>query len=108
MIGVVSKYLTPKGFRGLTVFPFVFMKSKAEKFDAVFINHERIHLRQQIKMLIIPFFVWYFLEYLIRLFQYKNRNLAYKNICFEREAYQNEMNLDHLSKRTIFRFIRCL
>jgi hypothetical protein len=35
-------------------------------------------------------------EYLVRLIQYRNRHLAYRNIGFGREAYDNELNLAYL------------
>ena len=94
MMLIVTKYLIPKGYTGLAIFPFVFLRHNGDKKNNVFVNHEKIHLRQQLEMLIIPFFVWYFLEFFIRWMHYKNKYLAYKNISFEREAYVNEMNLD--------------
>ena len=108
MFLIVAKYLIPKGFSGLTVFPFVFVKNAFDKANAFFINHEKIHLRQQLELLIFPFFIWYALEYVFRLFQYKNGYLAYKNICFEREAYDNESNLNYLKSRKFFKFIEYL
>lgn len=108
MFLITAKYLIPKGYRGLAVFPFVFLKYPVDKNNAVFINHERIHLRQQLELLIVPFFIWYFLEYLVRLFQYQNFDLAYRNICFEREAYANERNLDFLKQRSFFWFFKFL
>ncbi len=105
MFVLVIKYLTPKGFRGLTLYPFVFLKDKSDKENAVLLNHERIHIRQQIELLILPFYVWYSLEYLVRLIQYKDRNLAYRNISFEREAYQNEKNLYYVKQRSFWCFI---
>ncbi len=108
MIVIVFKYLTPKGFRGLTLFPFVFLKHHGDKHHAVLLNHERIHVRQQMELLVIPFFVWYILEYFVRLIQFKDRNLAYRNISFEREAYQNEKNLYYLKQRSFWSFINYL
>ncbi|PRZ25216.1 hypothetical protein [Flavobacterium granuli] len=105
---IVSKYLLPKGFRGLTAFPFVFLKYSQDKENLIFINHEKIHLRQQLEMLVIPFFIWYFLEYFIRLLQFRNRDLAYRNISFEREAYAHELELGYLEKRSFFRFVKYL
>ncbi|MEO0046028.1 MAG: hypothetical protein RL705_1219 [Bacteroidota bacterium] len=96
MILIVSKYLIPKGFRGLTVFPLVFLKSADSKSNLVLLNHEKIHLRQQLELLILPFFVWYFLEFLYLLIKYKERNSAYRNISFEREAYANEKDLHYI------------
>lgn len=108
MIVLVIKYLTPNGFRGLTLYPFVFLKDKSDKENVVLLNHERIHIRQQIELLVVPFYIWYSLEYLVRLIQCKDRNLAYRNISFEREAYQNEKNLYYVKQRSFWRFINYL
>lgn len=105
MFLIVSKYLIPKGYRGMAVFPFVLMKYDFDKTNGIFVNHEKIHLRQQLELLIIPFFIWYFFEFLFRLIQYKNKDLAYRNISFEREAYSNEKNLNYLKNRSFFRFL---
>jgi hypothetical protein len=108
MFVIVAKYLIPKGYRGLTIFPFVFIKYAFDSENKVLVNHEKIHLRQQLELLILPFFVWYFVEYAVRLLQYKNANLAYRNISFEREAYANENHLDYLKIRRIFSFWKYL
>jgi hypothetical protein len=108
MFLIVAKYLIPRGYRGMTVFPFVLMKNGLDKKNQLFLNHERIHLRQQVELLILPFFIWYFLEFVVRLVQYKNKDIAYQNISFEREAYANETNLDYLENRSFFRFLHYL
>ena len=108
MILIVFKYLTPRGFRGLTLFPFVFMADKDDKLNKVFINHEKIHIKQQLELLILPFYLWYLLEYLFRLLQYKDTFIAYKNISFEREAYANEKDLNYLKKRSFYAFLKYL
>ncbi len=104
MIVLVFKYLTPKGFRGITLFPFILLTHERDREDAVIINHERIHIRQQLELLVVPFFLWYFLEFLVRWMQYKNRHLAYRNISFEREAYANEKDLHYLKQRSFWKF----
>ncbi len=91
---------------GLTVFPFMFLKHKTLKGNRVLINHEKIHLRQQLELLIIPFFMIYILEYVVRLIQYRNRQLAYRNISFECEAYINEKDLDYLKKEVFLEFYK--
>jgi hypothetical protein len=105
MFLLVTKYLIPKGYSGIALFPFVLVKNRSDKRNLVFLNHEKIHLRQQVELLIFPFFVWYILEFFIRWFQYKNKNLAYRNISFEREAYANESNLDYFKTRKLFGFL---
>ena len=106
MILIVFKYFTPRGFRGLTFYPFVFLADKDDKLNEVFINHEKIHIRQQLELLIVPFYLWYFTEYLIRLLQFRNRKKAYYAISFEREAYANEKDLAYLKSRSFWRFLR--
>lgn len=105
MFLIVAKYLIPKGYRGMAVFPFILIKYDFDKSNEVFVNHEKIHLRQQLELLVIPFFAWYVLEYLIRLVQYQNMDLAYRNISFEREAYAKETELDYLKNRSFFQFL---
>jgi hypothetical protein len=108
MIFVVFKYLTPKGFRGITFFPFVFLSDKKDKLNPVFVNHEKIHIRQQMELLVIPFFIWYGFEFLVRFIQFKNRREAYYNISFEKEAYQKEKDLYYLKQRSFWSFFKYL
>ena len=70
------------------------------------INHEKIHLRQQIELLIMPFYIIYGFEFLVRLVQYRSWKLAYLNISFEREAYINEKDLNYLKSRPFWSFIK--
>ena len=102
---IISKYLVPKGYIGITIFPFMVLKYEALRVKDVLINHEKIHLRQQIELLIIPFFLIYVFEFLIRLIKYRNWDLAYRNISFEREAYRNEKDLDYLKSRPFLNFL---
>jgi hypothetical protein len=104
MIVLVNRFLLRKNFSGITLWPFLILKKKSLKKDLVFLNHERIHFRQQVELLVIPFYLWYALEFIVRLIQYKSRYQAYRNISFEREAYSNEKDLDYLEKRSFWRF----
>ena len=108
MIPIVSRFLVNRYYNGITIWPFVIMRHKGLKENSRFLNHEKIHLRQQIEFLVIPFYLWYLLEFVIRLFQYKKWDLAYRNISFEREAYTNEKDLFYLKKRPFWGFLRFL
>jgi hypothetical protein len=101
---VISKFLVPKGYVGITIFPFIFLKYYNLKTNIILMNHEKIHLRQQIELLVIPFYVFYSVEFLIRLIQYKKWCLAYQNISFEREACAKEKDLDYLQSRSFWAF----
>ena len=104
MFVIVSRYLLRRGFRGITLWPFIVLRDRKMKSDAVLMNHERIHLRQQLELLVLPFYVWYVLEYLVRLIHLKNARKAYRNISFEREAYTNDTNLTYLRTRKFWAF----
>lgn len=105
---IFSNFLTPKKFTAIVIFPFLITRNKDIKNNLEIINHEKIHFRQIIEMLIFPFYLWYGLEYLVRLVKYKNKYQAYRNISFEREAYAHENDLNYLKKRTFWRFLRYL
>lgn len=62
----------------------VFAQRRLSKVE---LQHEYIHVLQQREMLWLPFFLWYVVEWLVRFVQYRSRELAYRNISFEREAY---------------------
>ena len=108
MIIIVSKYLIPKGYAALTVFPFVFLREEKMKSNSTLLNHEKIHLRQQAELLIIAFFIWYAIEFLIRVAALKKWNPAYKSISFEKEAYSNDFNINYLKIRKVWDFIKYL
>ncbi|WP_397363577.1 hypothetical protein [Olleya sp. R77988] len=105
---IISKYLVPKGYTGMTIFPFIFLKNKRLKSSVTLINHEKIHLRQQLELLVVPFYIWYFIEFVIGYIKHKNWFLAYKNISFEREAFYNDANLDYLKSRPFWQFLKYL
>lgn len=51
------------------------------------------------ELLFIFFYIIYLLEWIVRLFINEN---AYRNISFEKEAYQNEGDLSYLRTRRWF------
>ena len=104
MIVIVSRFLLPKRAVGLTVFPFIILRCAENKTDERLINHEKIHIRQQLELLIIPFYIWYVADFFIKYLKYKNVNQAYLNIVFEREAYAMDHNLTYLKHRKWFSF----
>lgn len=105
---IVSKFWTKFFSMGkaqaITIFPFIFLKHSSDRDNRILINHERIHVLQALELLIIPFYFLYLLEFSLRLLQYRNFTRAYLNISFEREAYDNEHNLNYLKSRKLFSF----
>jgi len=79
-----------KNVIGITLWPFgIYFRGKVKDKTR---RHERIHWEQQKEMLGVFFYLWYFVEWMIKLFFYAD---AYKNISFEREAYGNEDNVSY-------------
>jgi hypothetical protein len=103
MIIIRNKIIPIKGFRALTIWPIVFVRSDMPFFD-VDENHERIHGRQQVELLWLPFFIIYIVEWMIRKLFGKGR--AYRNISFEREAYANQHDFDYVYRRKFWRWLR--
>ena len=85
---------------GITIYPFVVMREKYLKSNSKrIVNHESIHIKQQQELLVIPFYVLYVLEWLVKSIIYKSFKKAYYNISFEREAYSNQRKWTYLNKR---------
>lgn len=95
------------GFKAMNLCGILFAR-KGSIIDKKIINHETIHSKQIFECLIIFFYLWYIIEYIIRLFQYKNTHTAYRNISFEREAYSNENDFNYLENRKLFSFFHYL
>lgn len=93
---------------GMAVFPFILLKNKNLISDKIVINHEKIHLRQQLELLILPFYVLYLINYLINRFRFKNHDEAYRKIIFEQEAYRNDENLNYLKSNNWYGWIKLL
>lgn len=102
---LVFKHFFRRNYVGLTLWPFIFIKEDGLKEDAVLINHERIHLKQQIELCIVPFYFWYVGEWLLKSILYLNTYRAYQNISFEREAYANEKDLGYMQRRKPYGFL---
>jgi len=127
----INNIIPFKGFKAITIWPIIFVRQDCiQRYTVVDDRHEEIHGRQQLEMLItgsiiavalfflgcgwwslcaLPiFFVWYGIEYLIRLILYRNTKGAYRNISFEQEAYTYEAQVSYLQTRKLFEWITFL
>lgn len=108
-IVVYNKLIPFKGYVAMAIFPFIFARKEYKPLAERIINHESIHLKQQIELLVLPFFLWYGIEWVVRLIQYKSFKEAYRNISFEREAYDNDKDDRYLEEtRKPFEFLHYL
>lgn len=120
---LIRTNILPFGTKLMTIWPFIFTH-KETKVDDIDIRHEEIHGGQQKEMLVIGgalaiilvvcgcgwwsllalplFFYWYGVEWFIKCICYRNAHTAYKNIGFEREAYNNQSDIIYLYGRKPF------
>jgi len=80
MIIVKNKLIPFNGYSSITVWPFIFTKVEM---DSIELNHENIHGRQQLELLLIPFYIIYLIEAAV---------VGYRKISFEKEAYANQQS----------------
>lgn len=92
---------------GLCLFPFILLRSDARG-NAVMINHERIHFRQQAELLVLGFHALYLFMLLANLARHRRFLPAYRALCFEREAYRNDRDPHYLRTRRPFASFRYL
>lgn len=103
---IIRNNLIPfRGFTAMTVWPFVFVR-KSAWYSNDTDRHERIHGRQQLEMLLLPFYLWYCVEYLVRLCITRSRSRAYRAISFEQEAYAHERDQDYLQHRRWYAWLK--
>ena len=120
MIKVYNRIIPWRGFKLMTLWPFLFIK-KGAKIKDTDINHECIHLRQQTELFVFLFYVLYILFFVIEMVRCafdknrmqtikgKNRNIyqrAYRGVLFEREAYWFQDDPEYLKHRKLFAWAR--
>lgn len=127
---IYNNYIPFQGFKAITIWPLVFARKKFRPLDDVTINHEGIHLIQQLEIIILSllvlaiivlslhlsllwlllslgsYYILYCLEYVIRLCAYGRGHEAYRNISFEQEAFLNEKDFNYLIERKAFAWVK--
>jgi hypothetical protein len=94
-----NKWIPFKGFRAINLFGVCFVR-EGQPMPPHSINHEKIHTAQMKELWYVGFYLIYFLEWLVRLII--TSTVAYRNISFEREAYDNQYDYNYLKSRKRF------
>lgn len=103
---IVRNNIIPfKGYKAMNLFGVLFVRGNA-RIDDITLNHEAIHTAQMKELLYIFFYLFYVIDWLIGLVAHLDFRRAYRDICFEKEAYENEKDLDYLQKRKRFNFLK--
>lgn len=84
-----------KGFTAINLFGVLVCRRRTRITERT-VRHERIHTAQMRETAFVFFYVWYLIEWLIRLCFKGN---AYRKIAFEREAYAHDDEPDYLDHR---------
>lgn len=92
MIRVETKLLNKTNILGIAIFPFIITRPSPSKKT---INHERIHIQQQLELLVIPFYILYI---------YYHIRYGYKNNPFEVEAFNYDTMDNYLSIRKRYNY----
>lgn len=120
---LLAKLLLFRGYTTIMLFGFILTKLNELKPSTL--RHENIHRRQYVEcvalslplvlllcwlvswwfLLLIPtfYYILYLGEWLVRLFRSGN---TYRNISFEKEAYQNQNSPGYLSERKWFAWMK--
>lgn len=95
---VYNDWIPFRGYKCINLFGILFVRRGCYMSERDF-NHEAIHTAQMKEMLYVGFYLWYLVEWLIRLF---GKGDAYRNLSFEKESYDNEGDLTYLENRPMF------
>lgn len=99
---IYNTFIPFKGYLAINLFGVLFVRKNSDgtcpDLSETVLNHESIHSKQMKGLLWIGFYLWYVIEWIVRLIQYKKSHDAYRNISFEREAYANEDDLEYIDK----------
>lgn len=104
---IENRFLPFKGFMAITILNMIFIKKGTILHD-VDIQHEEIHWKQEKELLIVGFYLWYVVEFLIRLIIEWNFFRAYKKISFEQEAYMYQRSIGYFGVRHHYEWVRFL
>ena len=90
----------------ITLWPFVFIRDEG---DERTIWHEKIHLRQQVELGIIGFYLLYIGFWIFHIIKLRDRYAAYHAIPFEKEAYTwDKSGKEYLQKRYFWSWLNFL
>lgn len=105
---IISRRFPLKGFKALTAWPFVFVrKDMKDSFGESDMRHETTHAIQQAELFLLPFFILYALEWLLKLLFCKfNGKRAYMSISFEQEAYEHQSEVYYNEVRRHYAWFR--
>lgn len=101
-VPVWASYVAPIQIGALSFGPFVFFRGQASETR---LRHETIHYHQQLELLFIFQWLLYLLFWLWGVLKYRDGKKAYYENPFEREAYDNEKDVEYLTDRPMYSWV---
>jgi hypothetical protein len=82
-----------RNYRGMVVGRTILFKSDESEVSQTLFRHELIHQEQIDRHGIVRFYLIYLRDYLLNLWRLRNHDAAYRNIPFEREAFERQCEI---------------
>lgn len=98
---IYNDFIPFEGYDAMCIGNLVFIRNGA-RVTTTLMNHEAIHCAQWKECLYIFFLPLYVLSFIWQFLKHWNWSKAYRNVCFEREAYAHEKEQGYLSHRERF------
>jgi len=83
----------------ITLYPFIITR---EEMSDDLLRHESIHIAQQKELFVVLFYLLYGWDYLKGFIKFRDKELAYRRIRFEQEAYSHMFNEHYLENRKTY------
>jgi hypothetical protein len=103
---IYNNLLPFKGFAAINLFGVIFARSEHNPLSGRTVNHEAIHTAQMKELGYVFFYIWYVVEWIIKLGIHGKQ--SYRNISFEREAYERMDDFSYSERRKRYAFHRYL
>ena len=118
----VNKWIPFKGYSVINIFGVLYTKGNLKIRERT-LRHEYIHTLQMREMWYVLFYIWYWIEWLLRVVIYGvrfigryfrdtnrkvNLHLAYRKISFEKEAFNNQDSISYSINRKKFSWVKHL
>lgn len=104
---VFCKHIPRKGFMAIVILIWMVIREEyRDKLPWWADIHENIHLQQEIEMLFVIFYLWYGIEFLLKLVVTWDSKMAYDSVSFEQEAYKNQLERAYLERRRHYAWLK--
>ena len=101
-MGKFLVWILPENITAITLYPFGMYYR--DELDSFIVQHEHVHWMQQREMLCLFFYLWYMVEWLIKLISHGRG--AYYLISFEQEAYNNSWKPYYADNRKHYSWLK--